>query len=75
MASDPTAADLLELDVDLRLLGVLFHAAEAVTIDRRLTVLLRMAYGTGYVDALREPRRGQLCRDHGLRIPTREVPC
>lgn len=32
---------------------------------------LRVAYATGYQDALCEPFRGQLLRDHGYRVPPR----
>jgi hypothetical protein len=73
---EPTEADLLDLDIDLRI-GVeawveLWTAEEAT--DALLSALLRFAYGRGYNDALTEPRRGQLCRDHGFHVPTRARP-
>ncbi len=69
----PTPGDLLALDVDLRLYAVLLDAwAETNPDERTAAAFLRLAYGRGYCDALTERYRGQLCRDHGLPIPTRE---
>ena len=65
-----TRLDLLELDIDTRM-AYLWAEAENVT-DWNLeaiAIYLRAAYGLGYVDALRERKRGQLCRDHGYRVP------
>jgi len=67
----PSPKDLLELDIDLRLWTVHVAAADHDAWDAELAALLRLAYGAGYSDALSEPRRGQLCRDHGLAIPRR----
>ncbi len=67
----PTPTDLLELDVDLRLWHVLLLAHDHTGWDQRFAALLRLAYGAGYSDALSEPRRGQLCLDHRLRVPQR----
>jgi hypothetical protein len=72
------AADLLALDIDLRLgpaiWVLLWEMRLPVTaeVDERLASLLRLAYGRGYYQALMEPRRGQLCADHGLIIPPRQ---
>lgn len=72
---EPTSADLLELDIDLRI-GVeawteLWTTEEAS--ESLLSALLRFAYGRGYVDALSEPIRARLCRDHGFRVPRRSA--
>jgi hypothetical protein len=32
---------------------------------------MRAAYGKGYCDALTEDHPGELCRDHGYKIPLR----
>jgi hypothetical protein len=40
--------------------------------DELLAAFLRLAYGRGYLDALTEPERGKLCRDHGLAVQTRK---
>lgn len=69
MASIPTRTELLELDIELRLHVVLAHAFDLEVADETSIALLRMAYGTGYIDALRETRRGQLCCDHGFAVP------
>lgn len=73
-SGEPAAPDLLDLDIDLR-----FGAdgwAEVWGVhewdDERIAAVLRFAYGRGYLDALREPHRGQLCRDHGFPTPRRQ---
>lgn len=73
-AAEPSAADLLHLDIDVRI-GVdvwvqLWEAEE--WDDDVLGAALRFAYGLGYYDALTESPRGKLCRDHGFPIPVRE---
>jgi hypothetical protein len=71
----PRETDLLAADIDLRLgIDVWAEVWQADTAQPALiAALLRAAYGLGYVDALTEPRRGQLCRDHGFAIPPRQL--
>lgn len=68
----PETEDLLYADIDLRLMWLWTEAweVEQWTTDR-LARFLRAAYGFGYLDALKEEQRGQLCLDHGLRLPAR----
>lgn len=64
--------DLLALDIDLRLCEVIAAAWEHRDRDAGGQVaLLRLAYGTGYSDALLEPVRGLLYSDNGFVIPQR----
>lgn len=69
----PTAQELLELDIDLRImqLWVDLLAVPELTIEV-VGQYVRAAYGMGYIDALKEPEdvRGELCRKHGYKIPT-----
>ena len=70
--SEVTGGDRLLLDIDVRLHDVLLWAlGEAQLDDALLAAFLRCAYGAGYYDALSEPVRGQLCRDHGFAVPQR----
>jgi hypothetical protein len=63
---------LLELDIDARChLVILWALQEDIDDDAMLATFLRCAYGAGYHDALTEPIRGQLFRDHGFKVPTR----
>ena len=70
--------DRLQLDLDLRLREI-WEFAFDIQFDRgrdRFTVddvgvLMRAAYGRGYMDALEEPVEASLCRDHGYRMPKR----
>ena len=64
----PSSTDLLELDIDARLGEIWLEAWKGADVDG-IGSLLRFAYGRGYCDALIEPERGRLCRDHGLLIP------
>ena len=72
---EPSPRDLLELDIDLRIGADIW--SEAMEIDawsgEQLGAFFMFAYGRGYRDALIESQRGQLCRDHGLSIPSREA--
>jgi hypothetical protein len=71
--SEPSKGDLLHLDIDLRI-GVetwVDYWLAKRTRTARAAEILRTVYGKGYTDALTEPCRGQLCRDHGLRVPER----
>ena len=70
----------LLIDIDTRLPRDLWNTVheifpgdddEAVGDREYLATLLRAAYGKGYSDALAEPKPGQLCRDHGYRLPAR----
>lgn len=62
--------ELLQLDIDLRLHGVMLWALTEVAASSALVAgFLRMAYLAGYQDALSEPLSGQLFRDHGYRAP------
>jgi hypothetical protein len=63
---------LLQLDLDLRLVGIWRELVEAEDLSLDLVAaLLRAAYGQGYIDALREPEEAALLKAHGMRIPVR----
>ena len=68
--------DRLALDIDLRLREV-WEFAFDIKFDHgsfdmeSVGVLMRAAYGRGYMDGLEEPVEAQLCRDHGYRVPKR----
>ena len=68
--------DRLALDIDLRLREV-WEFAFDIQFDHdtfdlgSVGVLIRAAYGKGYMDALQEPVEASLCRDHGYRMPKR----
>jgi len=69
---EPSAAELLELDVDVRLVDVWLEVWKNWAWEAgEMSGLLRLAYGRGYCDALAEPERGKLCRDNGLAVPER----
>lgn len=69
---EPFPAVLLELEVDLRVSDMLLEAWGEFEWDESLVGrYLRLAYAAGYLDALREPCRGELCRGHGLPVPKR----
>jgi hypothetical protein len=71
-SSNPNALDLLDLDVDVRLAEVWRQTwSYGEWTLSELGALLRLAYGQGYCDALTEPERGKLCRDHGFAVPER----
>jgi hypothetical protein len=73
MAHNPTRIDLLELDIDLRL-SDLWREAAGIT-EWSLDVVaafMRAAYGKGYCDALTEEQPGELCAEHGYRVPARK---
>jgi hypothetical protein len=72
MAKSPTRIDLLELDIDLRLVDLWREAAEIGEWNLDVVAaFMRAAYGKGYCDALTEENPGSLCHDHGYRIPGR----
>jgi hypothetical protein len=72
-SAEPTAEDLLCLDIDLRI-GVDGWAQVwemADWSDQTLAAVIRFAYGCGYLEALSESVRGKLCQDHGFAVPSR----
>lgn len=74
MASHDEKIARLEIDLDTRLTGLWFDLCEQ---DKRpeglnlefVAALMRAAYGKGYMDCLKEPTPGDLCRAHGYRVP------
>lgn len=70
MPAVPTRIELLELDIDLRLLGLWSEAGlvEEWNLET-VAAFIRAAYGKGYCDALVEGNTGELCQDHGYRLP------
>ena len=70
--AQPSRQALLEFDIELRLHDVLTWALEdGIANGAVLVGFLRLAYVTGYSDALGEPRRGELFRTHGYEVPAR----
>lgn len=72
-AIDTDALDRIGLEVDMRLTDVwsmLFERGEELDTEF-LGWLLRLAYVTGYWDALSEGERGTLCRQLGYPVPER----
>ena len=73
---EPSARDLLSMDIDLRV-GVDAWALGWRVVAKRtpatddLASALRLAYGQGYLDALTESRRGELLRNHRIPVPRR----
>ena len=66
----------LTLDVDLRLELLIRSLWDDFSDDEVRNIAMgwcRAAYGQGYIDALKEKTRGQLCKKHGYRVPIREV--
>ena len=75
LAIDTDALDKIGLEVDMRLTDVwsmLFERGEDLDSEF-LGWLLRLAYVTGYWDALSEGERGTLCRQLGYPVPERRV--
>ena len=73
LAIDTDALDKIGLEVDMRLTDVwsmLFERGEELDTEF-LGWLLRLAYVTGYWDALSEGERGSLCRQLGYPVPER----
>lgn len=69
---DTIAVMRLELELDLRLREVLLEAWDSdCSTEGELAAFLRLAYASGYQDALRERTRGQLFRELGLPVPRR----
>lgn len=70
---DEQALDAIGLEVDMRLTDVwsmLFERGDDADTEF-IGWLLRLAYVTGYWDALSEAERGSLCRQLGYPIPER----
>jgi hypothetical protein len=74
MPKKPSRIELLELDIDLRLAD-LWREADDIT-EWNLEIVaafMRAAYGKGYCDALTEESPGELCHEHGYRVPPRKA--
>jgi hypothetical protein len=72
MAKRPSRIDLLELDIDMRLMDLWREAGDVSEWNLEIVAaFMRAAYGKGYCDALTEDQPGSLCEDHGYRIPGR----
>ena len=74
MPENPSRIDLLELDIDIRLVDLWREAAGISEWSLEVVAaFMRAAYGKGYCDALTEEAPGSLCADHGYRVPDRGV--
>ena len=72
MGKRPTRIELLELDIDVRLADLWAEASEVNEWSLEVVAaFMRAAYGKGYCDALTEDDPGELCREHGYKIPLR----
>jgi hypothetical protein len=72
MAKRPSRIDLLELDIDMRLMDLWREAGDVSEWNLEIVAaFMRAAYGKGYCDALTEDEPGSLCEEHGYRIPSR----
>ena len=77
MPETPSRIDLLELDIDMRLVDLWREAAGIDAGENTgwslevVAAFMRAAYGKGYCDALTEEAPGTLCADHGYRVPSR----
>ncbi len=75
MSREPSRIDLLELDIDLRISDLWREAVDVSEWNLEVVAaFIRAAYGKGYCDALTEESRGELCMEHGYRLPERRVP-
>lgn len=60
----------LEFDVDLRLAKLWSEIIDEQVWDlATVACFMRAAYAKGYIDALAEKERGELCKAHGYPIP------
>lgn len=74
---NPSRVDILELDIDIRLLDLWRELGITATQNGgafdmdTVAAYMRAAYGKAYCDALLESpqERGSLCADHGYRVP------
>jgi hypothetical protein len=72
MAKRPSRIDLLELDIDMRLMDLWREASDVSEWNLEIVAaFMRAAYGKGYCDALTEDEPGSLCEEHGYRVPGR----
>jgi hypothetical protein len=72
MAKRPSRIDLLELDIDMRLMDLWREASDVSEWNLEIVAaFMRAAYGKGYCDALTEDQPGSLCEEHGYRVPAR----
>ena len=72
MPETPSRIDLLELDIDMRVVDLWREAAGISEWSLEVVAaFMRAAYGKGYCDALTEEAPGTLCADHGYRVPSR----
>jgi hypothetical protein len=70
----PSRIDLLELDIDLRLSDLWREAVDVSEWNLEVVAaFIRAAYGKGYCDALTEESPGELCVEHGYRMPDRRA--
>ena len=76
MAKRPSRIDLLELDIDMRLMDLWREAGDVAEWNLDIVAaFMRASYGKGYCDALTEDQPGSLCEEHGYRVPARrEAP-
>lgn len=73
MGPIPTTHEMLELDLDVRLSWLWMQAWAVGEWDEAIVAsFLRMAYFTGYSEALTESRRGTLYRAHSQPVPARK---
>ena len=73
MPRRPSRIDLLELDIDVRLADLWREANDISEWSLEVVgAFMRAAYGKGYCDALTEDAHGQLCVEHGYRVPERQ---
>ena len=74
MPESPSRIDLLELDIDVRLVDLWREAAGISEWSLEVVAaFMRAAYGKGYCDALTEDNPGSLCEEHGYRVPMRRA--
>jgi hypothetical protein len=73
VSSRPPTIEQIEAELDARLLSVWLQAWETDEWDIGIVgPFLRLAYGTGYRDALTESRRGTLYKTIGQAVPARQ---
>lgn len=73
--STPTALDLLELDIDLRLVD-LWKELDKFLPDHMVdpvAICLRVAFSRGYEEALTDPVPGGFFIEHGYPVPERRA--
>ena len=74
MSKRPSRIELLELDIDLRLADLWREADEITEWNLEIVAaFMRAAYGKGYCDSLTEESPGELCHEHGYRVPPRRA--